>query len=55
MVGKLAPHEPLSRYNHNLTGEDKGDAHHKRQIMGREIVIAITEGELHFGPWEQIF
>jgi len=51
----LAPHEPLSRYDHNLTGEDNGDAHHKRQIMGREVVVAITEGQLHFGPWEQIF
>ena len=51
----LAPHEPLSRYDHNLTGEDNGDAHHKRQIMGREVVIAITNGKLHFGPWEQIF
>ena len=52
---KLAPHEPLSRYDHNLTGEDNGDAHHKRQIMGREVVVAITEGRLHFGTWEQIF
>ena len=52
---KLAPHEPLSRYDHNLTGEDNGDAHHKRQIMGREVVVAITNGELHFGTWEQIF
>ena len=52
---ELAPHEPLSRYDHNLTGEDNGDAHHKRQIMGREVVIAITKGELHFGTWEQIF
>ena len=51
----LAPHEPLSRYDHNLTGEDNGDAHHKRQIMGREVVVAITEGHLHFGTWEQIF
>ena len=51
----LAPHEPLSRYDHNLTGEDNGDAHHKRQIMGREVVVAITEGHLHFGRWEQIF
>ena len=51
----LAPHEPLSKYEHNLTGEDNGDAHHKRQIMGREVVVAITEGKLHFGPWEQIF
>ena len=52
---ELAPHEPLSRYDHNLTGEDNGDAHHKRQVMGREVVVAITEGKLHFGPWEQIF
>ena len=51
----LAPHEPLSRYDHNLTGEDNGDAHHKRQVMGREVVVAITKGQLHFGPWEQIF
>ena len=51
----LAPHAPLSRYDHNLTGEDNGDAHHKRQIMGREVVVAITEGRLHFGTWEQIF
>ena len=52
---ELAPHEPLSRYRHNLTGEDNGDAHHKRQVMGREVVVAITRGRLHFGPWEQIF
>ena len=52
---ELAPHEPLSRYDHNLTGEDNGDAHHKRQIMGREVVVAVTEGRLHFGTWEQIF
>ncbi|WP_287373241.1 secondary thiamine-phosphate synthase enzyme YjbQ [Prosthecochloris sp.] len=52
---ELAPHEPLSLYRHNLTGEDNGDAHHKRQIMGREVVVAVTRGELHFGPWEQIF
>ena len=52
---KLAPHEPISQYDHNLTGEDNGDAHHKRQIMGREVVVAITEGRLHFGTWEQIF
>ncbi len=51
----LAPHEPLSRYQHNRTGEDNGDAHHKRQIMGREVVVAVTGGKLHFGPWEQIF
>ena len=47
---ELAPHKPLTRYDHNLTGEDNGDAHHKRQIMGREVVVAITEGQLHFGP-----
>ena len=52
---KLAPHLPLSQYDHNLTGEENGDAHHKRQIMGREVVVAVTEGQLHFGPWEQIF
>jgi len=51
----LAPHEPVSRYRHNRTGEDNGDAHHKRQIMGREVVIAVTEGKLDLGPWEQIF
>ena len=50
-----APHEPISRYDHNRTGEDNGDAHHKRQIMGREVVVAITDGRLHFGTWEQIF
>jgi secondary thiamine-phosphate synthase enzyme len=52
---QLAPHEPLSRYRHNLTGEDNGDAHHKRQVMGREVVVAITASQLDFGPWEQIF
>lgn len=51
----LAPHEPVSRYRHNWTGEDNGDAHLKRQIMGREVVVAITGGRLDFGPWEQIF
>lgn len=51
----LAPHEPVSRYRHNRTGEDNGDAHHKRQIMGREVVVAVTGGKLDFGPWEQIF
>ncbi len=51
----LVPHEPLSHYRHNLTGEDNGDAHIKRQIMGREVVVAITHGKLDFGPWEQIF
>ena len=50
----LAPHDP-SRYRHNRTGEDNGDAHHKRQVMGREVVVAITGGRLDFGPWEQIF
>ena len=50
----LAPHDP-SRYRHNRTGEDNGDAHHKRQIMGREVVVAVTDGRLDFGPWEQIF
>ncbi|TLU82845.1 MAG: YjbQ family protein [Chlorobium sp.] len=52
---ELAPHEPVSRYLHNRTGEDNGDAHHKRQIMGREVVVAVTKGKLHFGTWEQIF
>ena len=52
---KLAPHEPISQYDHNKTGEDNGDAHIKRQIMGREVVVAITGGSLDFGPWEQIF
>jgi secondary thiamine-phosphate synthase enzyme len=52
---ELAPHEPLSRYQHNRTGEDNGDAHHKRQIMGREVIVAVTKGRLHFGTWEQIF
>ena len=52
---ELAPHEPVSRYEHNRTGEDNGDAHHKRQIMGREVMVAITAGRLDFGPWEQIF
>ena len=52
---ELAPNEPLSHYDHNLTGEDNGDAHHKRQIMGREVVVAITGGRLDFGPWERIF
>ena len=52
---ELAPHEPVSRYRHNRTGEDNGDAHLKRQIMGREVVVAVTDGQLDFGPWEQIF
>ncbi len=51
----LAPHEPVSKYRHNLTGEDNADAHLKRTIMGREVVVAITGGRLDFGPWEQIF
>jgi secondary thiamine-phosphate synthase enzyme len=49
-----APHEPVSRYRHNV-GEDNADAHIKRQIFGREVVVAVTSGELHFGPWERIF
>jgi secondary thiamine-phosphate synthase enzyme len=52
---KLAPHEPTGQYHHNRTGEDNADAHLKRQIMGREVVVAITHGKLDFGPWEQIF
>jgi secondary thiamine-phosphate synthase enzyme len=52
---KLAPHEPVDHYRHNRTGEDNADAHLKRQIMGREVVVAITKGKLDFGPWEQIF
>ncbi|MCR9245917.1 MAG: secondary thiamine-phosphate synthase enzyme YjbQ [bacterium] len=52
---ELAPHEPVAAYRHNLTGEDNGDAHLKRQVMGREVVVAITAGRLDFGPWEQIF
>ena len=53
---QLAPFDPSpERYRHNRTGEDNGDAHHKRQIMGREVVVAITEGRLDFGPWEQVF
>ncbi len=51
----LAPHEPLSLYQHNQTGEDNGDAHLKRSVMGREVVIAVSERELDFGPWEQVF
>ena len=51
----LAPHEPITQYEHNNTGEDNADAHLKRQIMGREVVVAITNGQLDFGPWEQIF
>src|SRR5215468_4999267 len=52
---QLAPHAPVSQYRHNDTGEDNADAHIKRQIMGREVVVAITRGKLDFGPWEQIF
>jgi secondary thiamine-phosphate synthase enzyme len=52
---KLAPHEPVAGYRHNRTGEDNADAHMKRQIMGREVVVAITSGKLDLGPWEQIF
>ena len=52
---ELAPHEPVDKYEHNKTGEDNADAHLKRQVMGREVVIAITNGQLDFGPWEQIF
>ena len=52
---KLAPHAPTNAYRHNRTGEDNADAHLKRQIMGREVVVAITRGKLDFGPWEQIF
>src|SRR5258708_3096003 len=51
----LAPHEPVTSYQHNRTGEDNADAHLKRQVMGREVVVAITQGKLDFGPWEQIF
>ena len=52
---ELAPHAPTSAYDHNLTGEDNGDAHLKRQVMGREVVVAVTEGRLDFGTWERIF
>ena len=51
----LAPHEPVSKYRHNATGEDNADAHLKRTIMGREVVVAVSKGKLDFGPWEQIF
>ncbi len=54
-LGKLAPHEPTSPYWHNRTGEGNAEAHMKRQVMGREVVVAITGGRLDFGPWEQIF
>ena len=52
---KLAPHAPINQYRHNDTGEDNADAHMKRQVMGREVVVAVTNGQLDFGPWEQIF
>jgi secondary thiamine-phosphate synthase enzyme len=52
---QLAPHEPIGQYMHNRTGEDNADAHMKRQVMGREVVVAVTKGNLDFGPWEQIF
>ena len=52
---ELAPHEPTSQYQHNRTGEDNADAHLKRQLMGREVVVAVTNGKLDFGPWEQVF
>ena len=52
---KLAPHNPVEQYRHNDTGEDNADAHLKRQVMGREVVVAVTSGKLDFGPWEQIF
>ncbi|MDH5665637.1 MAG: secondary thiamine-phosphate synthase enzyme YjbQ [Nitrosopumilus sp.] len=52
---ELAPHEPITQYDHNKTGEDNTDAHLKRQVMGREVVVAITNGKLDFGPWEEIF
>ena len=52
---KLAPHAPVTQYQHNRTGEDNGDAHLKRQVMGREVVVAVTDGNLDFGTWEQIF
>jgi secondary thiamine-phosphate synthase enzyme len=52
---KIAPHVPIKQYRHNETGEDNADAHLKRQVMGREVIVAITNGKLDFGPWEQIF
>jgi secondary thiamine-phosphate synthase enzyme len=52
---RLAPHDPVRQYRHNDTGEDNADAHLKRQVMGREVVVAVTKGKLDFGPWEQIF
>ena len=51
----LAPHAPTTQYDHNKTGEDNADAHLKRQVMGRDVVVAITNGKLDFGPWEEIF
>ena len=54
-LAAIAPHEPINQYRHNDTGEDNADAHIKRQIMGREVIVAITKGKLDFGPWEQIF
>lgn len=51
----LAPHEPVDQYHHNRTGEDNADAHIKRQVMGREVVVAVTDGKLDFGTWEQVF
>ncbi len=54
-IEAMAPHEPVCSYRHNDTGEDNADAHIKRQIMGREVVVAVTSGKLDFGPWEQIF
>jgi secondary thiamine-phosphate synthase enzyme len=55
LLERLAPHEPVSQYWHNRTGEDNADAHLKRQLMGREVVVAVTKGRLDFGTWEQIF
>jgi secondary thiamine-phosphate synthase enzyme len=52
---KIAPHSPIDQYQHNRTGEDNADAHMKRQVMGRSVTVAITEGRLDFGTWEQIF
>ncbi len=52
---QIAPHEPISRYRHNRTGEDNGDAHLKRQVMGRSVVVTVTDSKMDFGPWEQIF
>ncbi len=52
---RLAPHEPIENYRHNRTGEDNGDAHLKRQVMGREVVVAVTDGKLDFGTWERLF